>query len=183
MRFEVLAGALFLAELLAASLVYKLVRWREFSDALADFTILASFPAFMQPVLRLGVPLLEFATAVLLIVPGTTRIGLMLGFGALIMFTVAVGADRREAVASCGCWGTVSLDVPRRLLAARNGVMLAVASVSLAIALTHSVPDPASRRGIVAACLILPFVLLTFELPTLVRVASFSVASQEARSS
>jgi len=174
------AGSILLTvEVLAASLIYKLARWHDFVNAVHEFAGPRWLMRMARPVAPIVVPLCEAAIISAVLVPATRRGGLVAAVLLVVGFTAVVAIDKRDVVASCGCWGATSLGVPRRALLARNGVLVLIALAALAVEREAST-SLASRAGVTAALLAAPFVLLLLELPTLLHVTWFRFSTEEA---
>ena len=93
-------------------------------------------------ILAVAVPLAELVTAVLLI--ATTRIGGLLAFALLISFTAFLSWQVAQgSTKPCACFGQVRLAPISTADLARNGVLLALALITVASA---SRPDQGRRE-------------------------------------
>jgi hypothetical protein len=108
-----------------------------------------------------GVPIIEAATVVLLVVPPTAAAGCVLVLGLLATFTTGiVTVLRRGTRAGCLCFGTTERPYgPRHLI--RNS-LLAAAALTGAVLSGHST-DPPTAMIAIAAGTVAALVLVTFD--------------------
>jgi hypothetical protein len=105
-------------------------RIRETSAALAGF----GRPTLVSwPLLVVAIGGMEAVTVVLVVVPGTQRIGLGLGVALLCVFCSAIAVSiRRGRSVTCRCFGGAGGVLGARHLV-RNGVLAALAGTALAL--------------------------------------------------
>jgi hypothetical protein len=170
MEPAVLAASFLVGEVLLLSAVFKVSRRAEYASALASFTALERWPEPVRRLAGLSVPLAEFAIAALIFVPSTRVLGVLAAAVLVSGFSAVVALDRRPAVARCGCWGSARLEVPRSAYLVRNGVLLAAAGAALLGSL--AVPASDLLDQVLVALMIIPFALLTLELPHFLHIGS-----------
>jgi hypothetical protein len=170
MEPAVLAASLLVAEVLLLSAGFKLSRRAEYASALASFTALERWPAPVRRLVGLSVPLAEFAIAALMLTAPTRALGAAAAVILVSGFSAVVALDRRPAVARCGCWGSARLEVPRSAYLVRNGVLLAAAAAALLG--SFAVPTPDLLDQVLVALMMIPFALLTLELPHFLHIGS-----------
>jgi hypothetical protein len=172
MEPAVLAASLLVGEVLLLSAGFKVSRRAEYASALASFTALERWPEPVRRLVGLSVPLAELAIATLILVPSTRVLGVLAATILVGAFSAVVALDRRPAVARCGCWGSARLEVPRSAYLVRNGILLAAAGAALVG--SFAVPDtvPSSQDQVLVALMMVPFALLTLELPHFLHIGS-----------
>ena len=115
-------------------------------------------------------PLAELAIAALILVPSTRALGVLAATFLIGAFSAVVALDRRPAVARCGCWGSARLEVPKSAYLVRNGILLTAAGVALVGSFAVSIPS--SQDQVLVALMMVPFALLTLELPHFLHIGS-----------
>jgi hypothetical protein len=170
MEPAVLAASLLVGEVLLLSAGFKVSRRAEYASALASFTALERWPEPVRRLVGLSVPLAELAIAMLILVPSTRALGVLAATFLVGAFSAVVALDRRPAVARCGCWGSARLEVPRSAYLVRNGILLTAAGAALVGSFAVSIPS--SQDQVLVALMMVPFALLTLELPHFLHIGS-----------
>ncbi len=119
-----------------ASVTGKLLSPADFTLFVSSFGFLDFLPARVLLLLSVGV---EQALACLLIYPKSSRLGILLSFGALLLFTaVLVVASMTEMKTPCGCFGNLLGESSLDTSILRNIVLLLiVAGASFVPTATH----------------------------------------------
>jgi hypothetical protein len=170
MEPAVLAASLLVGQVLLLSAGFKVSRRADYASALASFTALERWPEPVRRLVGLSVPLAELAIATLILVPSTRALGVLAATILIGAFSAVVALDRRPTVARCGCWGSARLEVPRSAYLVRNAILLAAAGAALVGSFV--VPVPSSQDQVLVALMMVPFALLTLELPHFLHIAS-----------
>ena len=111
---SVLAVVLALAALFIYAGAGKLSDRLEFADTIAAFAIL---PEVLVNLLALALPMFELGCGLLLLVPGTRRIGaLAVALISVVFFSALLSALLRGLVLDCGCFGSGAPSRPRMWL-------------------------------------------------------------------
>lgn len=125
-----LVSANVLAVLLASASLHKLVHRAEFRRSLTAYELV---PDQMVPVLALGLPMLELASAAMLLIDPWRVLGGVLGAAMFAVYALAMSINllrgRRDLACGCG-WGVSSAEAEPRVsfgLVARNLVLIALA--------------------------------------------------------
>lgn len=139
---------------------------RNFLTTVRKLTML---PARSATVIAVTFTGCEAATAVLVALPWTSRIGFTLAAGMLVFFIgVVFRAVRGRVFAECGCFGDKS-SVMSYPLIVRNVLLLAVATPGVLMAAGQPVSNPASAGGALAVGLLIAAGLVRYY-DTVVRV-------------
>lgn len=163
-------GPVLIAEVLILSFGFKVLRGEEYATALASFTALDRLPSVARRLVGLVVPSLELVIAVLILMPQTRAAGIAGGISLVGSFSIAVALDKRPSITRCGCWGSMSIEVPKWAYLARNFTILGVLTISLVL---DSVIRGTTLKDVGAAAgMAIPFALLTLELPHFLHVVS-----------
>jgi hypothetical protein len=102
--------------------------------------------------------------------PTSRHLGLLAATALVTGFTVVLVADKRPTIASCGCWGSANLEVPRAAYIVRNLLLLALAAFGVLLAWTA---NPLSGQPLyVVSLLAIPFSIILLELPQILHVAT-----------
>lgn len=155
----------FLALCFFLSACYKIRDADEFRGALEDFSLLRRLPSPVQALATYLVPIAEIGVAVLLVAPGTTRLGAFAACGLAGAFALVVGLDSRSTIAHCGCWGVASAEIPKTYYLARSGLLLLAAAAALVLSVVGSGPSWDFDLAVAAFGLTAPLALLVLELP------------------
>jgi hypothetical protein len=180
MPFVTVAAACLVADVLLLSAVYKLIRPRDYLQAVRSYRLTRHLNKAARSWLAPAVPLAEVVSAGLIFVPATRVTGLALAIAVLAVFYVVVGRDDRPVIANCGCWGRPEFGVSHRVLLVRNAGLLAISAAALA---GTAALNPASHGNALetfaAVGLALPFSFLILEVPELFMLASLRPGSAQ----
>lgn len=167
-------GAYLVAEVLTLSAGYKVLKPGEYRQALGSYERLRHLPPTLLGFLAVAAPVAEIVTASL-IYPAPTRLaGLAAAFAVLLTFYVLVGSDERQVIANCGCWGRAAVSIPRRVVMARNLMLMVIGGGALLAMLTGAAGRSVEVGGshvlgaLAVAGMVLPFALFILEMPELV---------------
>ncbi len=130
LTYLALCGRLTLGITFAASGVAKVVSFRGFRVAVAEFHLL---PARLVGLFAGLIVLAELAAAVLLVSGMAVELGLAVAVALLLIFTFAVvRVLQRGQTVACRCFGQLSAGPLSWTTVARNGALAVVGGVSLA---------------------------------------------------
>jgi uncharacterized membrane protein YphA (DoxX/SURF4 family) len=126
---SVIIGArLALIGIFAVAAIAKLADMPGSRTALGDFAV----PTRFVGVLAIALPLVELATATLLVIAPTAQVGAGLALVVLLVFVVAIGsALRRGAAPQCHCFGQLHSRPAGAETLVRNVVLSAIAALIL----------------------------------------------------
>ena len=128
-----------LAIVFAVAAVAKLADRANTRRAVEDFGV----PARAAPAVAVVLPVAELAVAVLLLVPGTARWGALGAVVLLLAFTAVVAAAlARGNRVDCNCFGQLGARPVGPATLARNGALLVVAALVLALGWDTAGPSP-----------------------------------------
>jgi hypothetical protein len=170
--------AAFVAEALVLSAAFKLVRWRDYLDALASYTAVLRFPKLLGLVKAIAwsVPVVECAIAAALVVPRSQTDAAAASFVLFLLFYVLLGTDERPLIANCGCWGRTSIAVPKAVYLSRN-ILFLIAALALCILNIVVASHTGLLDSVVAFIIALPFSMLVLELPQIAQVVAVRPSS------
>ncbi|MDQ2813587.1 MAG: hypothetical protein M3Z75_17405 [Actinomycetota bacterium] len=172
MPFVTVAAACLIGDVLLLSAMYKLIRPRDYLEAVQSYRLTRRLNKAIRSLLAPAVPLAEVISAGLIFVPATRVAGLALSIAVFVAFYV-VGRDDRPVIANCGCWGRPEFGVSHRVLLVRNASLLAISAAALAGTVALNPADHDSVLQTFAAVgLALPFSFLVLEVPELLMLAS-----------
>ncbi|GAA2355668.1 hypothetical protein Cme02nite_48400 [Catellatospora methionotrophica] len=153
-----LLGVVFLAA--AAGKLRSRERRREFADSVYAVGLLARWA--VTPI-AVTVPAVELAVPVLLAWPPTVLLGYVLAGLLLAVFCVAIAAVlRHRRTVVCRCFGAAGSPLGRRHLA-RNGLLLALTAVGVAVTGSGGAVAPAGVLLAVAAAGVAALLLIRFD--------------------
>lgn len=121
MTFVTVAAASLVADVLLLSAMYKLIRPRDYLEAMQSYRLTRRLNKAIRSLLARAAPLAEVASAALIFIPATRVAGLALAIAVLTVFYVLVGQDDRPVIANCGCWGRSQFGVSHRVLLVLQG--------------------------------------------------------------
>ena len=170
----------FVALTLVHAAAGKVLDPRTFRGALRGYTLLRRLPRPAIRALAVGVPVVELATGVALLIPTTSRAATIPAVALLASFYVLIAKDRRPSFANCGCAGAAVVAAPKRILLLRNGILVGV-GLATAAAVWTAGPEWSIGELAVAAGLVLPFALLLMELPLIAHIVQLDKANMPAR--
>lgn len=176
----VLLPSAFLASVLALSGSYKLYRFEDYLAATGEFSVLRRLGSKPIRLVAPVAPAVEIGIAALLLLPPTNRVGLLGASFLVCAFLVVVAFEARPQISHCGCWGVTSIDVPKWAYLARNALLVAVALIGTAASTLPGAPQWSLEEAVVGVALMLPFALLSLELP---QIAHLTVFERTVRSS
>ena len=104
----------------------------------------------------------EAASVVALVIPGTSRVGLLLSIGLFAAFTAAIAAAlHRGTTVACRCFGASATPLGVRHLV-RNGVLIAIAGVALLTGEQRS-SDPAELATAAGTATVVALLLINLD--------------------
>jgi uncharacterized membrane protein YphA (DoxX/SURF4 family) len=147
-------AAFFLALLFVRAALHKLGDRYRFQGILADYQLL---PEGTPGMAAIAMPVIELATAIMLIVPSTRPVGAALAGTLLTVYAIAMAISlaRGHALMDCGCGGA-----PEPIswkLVARNSALVALiapTATGLIIPSASSLVLDATTLGIATLCLL-----------------------------
>jgi hypothetical protein len=145
--------AVFLALLLSASGAHKLLRWAPSRGVVRRF---AQVPAALAAPVLIAVVAAEFASGLLLIVPGTRDLGGLLAATLLACYLLLIGAaivrNRRDV--DCGCSFAAAGRPLGAFQVSRNAVLLAAAALVAWVSARGGSAAPEWSQGLGGAALL-----------------------------
>jgi uncharacterized membrane protein YphA (DoxX/SURF4 family) len=128
---------LLVAFVFARAATHKVMDYSRHVAIVADYQVM---PAWFVPLLAPLVIVLEFAAAVLVLLPATRSMGLILAIGLLLAYLCSISLNllRGRTSIDCGCgWGSQGHQI-NGWLVVRNLVMIAIALAALLPATNRS---------------------------------------------
>src|SRR5712691_1577369 len=105
--------AALVADVLFLSGIFKFLRYHEYASSTRELTLTRRIGQRAAGLLVPVVPPIEASIAALVFIPATRVPGLAAACLAAVGFLSVIAMDKRPVIAHCGCWGTISPDIPK----------------------------------------------------------------------
>lgn len=149
----------------------KCRHWSKYMNALKSYRSAQWVPAGLLLGVAYVTPVAEMGAFALAALPAFALYGAVLATVLYLSYFLLLRTDERPVVANCGCWGSIRVPVARRAFLLRNGFLLLLALVCLALLsferLNVGAAFVAESIGMMA-----PLAWLALESPQLIQVAA-----------